>query len=247
MSLKKSMFTALLIGAPLLGFSQMKAENVVRQLEKNQVHTTSQSAGKLLITNQFGTRTKTFTTSAQGTGKLLLEFTNKEERGQKILRLENEIYVYYPKSNSVVRLQGGALKDSIFGSDYTYEDLTGEKGLLDLYKVEFAEPATEPIDSVPCYHLKLSGIAPVAYPFQELWVETARFVTRQAIYFSLTNAPLKKLDVKETKTMNGKTFPSRFVMTDLIKKSSSTEFVLESMQIDLPLDAKQFTLERLKF
>jgi hypothetical protein len=247
MSLKKSMLTALLIALPLLGFGQMKAEDVVRQLEKNQVHTASKSSGKLLITNQFGTRIKTFTTAAQGSDKLLLEFTNKEERGQKILRLENEIYVYYPKSNSVVRLQGGALKDSIFGSDYTYEDLTGEKGLLDLYKVEFAQPATEPIDGVPCYHLKLSGLAPVAYPFQELWVETARFVTRQAIYFSLTSAPLKKLEVKETKTLSGKTFPSHFVMTDLLKKNSSTEFVMESMQIDLPLDTKQFTLERLKF
>jgi outer membrane lipoprotein-sorting protein len=244
---KKTVFIALFAALPLLAFAQLKAEDVVRRLEQNQVHGTAKSSGRLLITNQFGTRTKTFNVWSEGADKLLLEFTNKEERGQKLLRLKDEIYVYYPRSNSVVRIQGGALKDSIFGSDFTYEDLTGEKGILDLYKVEFADPPTETIGGKACYHLKLTGIASVAYPFQELWVETDRFVTRKAVYYSLTREPLKTLEVTETMEQKGKVFPSRFVMTDLVKKGSSTEFVIESIQIDVPLDPKQFTLERLKF
>ena len=247
MTMKRSILLALLIVLPAAAFAQITAEEVVRRVEKNELYSSSKSAGKLLITNQFGTKTKTFTAATQGTDKLLLEFTNKEERGQKILRLNDQIFVYYPRSNSVVRLQGGALKDSIFGSDFTYEDLTGEKSILDLYKVEFAQPNPETVDGVRCYHLMLTGIVPVAYPYKELWVETARFVTRKAVYYSLTREPLKEMQVKETKEVSGKVFPSRFVITDLIKKNSSTEFVLESIQINLKLDARQFTLERLKF
>jgi outer membrane lipoprotein-sorting protein len=236
-----------LLAVPVSVFAQMKADEVIRLMEKNEVHSTAKSTGQLLITNRFGTKTKTFNVVSQGNDKMLLEFTNKEERGQKILRLTDEIYVYYPKSNGVVRLQGGALKESIFGSDLTYEDLTGEKGILDLYKVEFADEGPVTVDGTPCYHLKLTGIVPVAYPFQELWVETTRFVTRKAIYFSLTNKPLKQMEVKATTQLKGKTFPTHFVMTDLLKKNSSTEFIIDNIQIDLPLDARQFTLERLKF
>ncbi len=193
MTAKKTMWLALLLAAPAAAFAQMTAEQVVRQVEKNEVYSTSTSSGKLLITNRFGTKTKTFTSATQGADKLLIEFTNKEEQGQKILRLGDQIYVYYPRSNSVVRMQGGALKDSIFGSDFTYEDLTGEKSILDLYRVEFAQPAAETVDGVACYHLKLTGKVPVAYPFKELWVETGRFVTRKAVFYSLTNQPLKQM------------------------------------------------------
>ncbi|MBN2352816.1 MAG: outer membrane lipoprotein-sorting protein [Spirochaetales bacterium] len=247
MTIKRSIWLALLVVLPATVFAQMTAEEVVRRLEKNEVYTSSKSSGKLLITNQFGTKTKTFTAASQGAEKLLLEFTNKEERGQKILRLNDQIFVYYPRSNSVVSMQGGALKDSIFGSDFTYEDLTGEKSILNLYKVEFAQPSTETVDGVQCYHLRLTGITSVAYPFQELWVETARLVRRKAVFFSLTREPLKEMEVKETKEVSGKIFPSRFVITDLIKKNSSTEFALDSIQINPRLDARQFSLERLKF
>lgn len=244
---KKITIITLLLCLPALAFAQMTAEQVIKAMEKNEVHSTAKSTGQLLITNRFGTRTKTFNAVSQGEDKMLLEFTNKEERGQKILRLKDEIYVYYPKSNGVVRLQGGALKESIFGSDFTYEDLTGGKGILDLYQVEFASAGTVDVEGTACYHLKLSGITTVAYPFQELWVDAARFVTRKAVYFSLAKKPLKEMEVKATRQLKGKTFPSDFIMTDLLKRNSSTEFVIDTIQIDVPLDANQFTLERLKF
>jgi hypothetical protein len=93
----------------------------------------------------------------------------------------------------------------------------------------------------------LTGVEPVAYPFQELWVDAELFVTRRAIYYSLTKKPLKQMEVKATKQLKGKTFPSHFIMTDVLKKNSSTEFILDTIQIDIPLPANQFTLQRLKF
>jgi hypothetical protein len=169
MNMNRRRLTALIIflALPAIGFAQLTAEDIIRRLEKNEVHTTSKSTGRIVITNRFGVKTKTFAAVSQGNDKMLIEFTNKEERGQKILRLTDELYVYYPKSNGVVRLQGGALKESIFGSDMTYEDLTGEQGLLDLYQVEFASAGLESLDGIPCHHLLLHGKAPVAYPFQE--------------------------------------------------------------------------------
>ena len=247
MRYKRIIMNIILVCVPVFLFAQVAPEEVIRLMEKNQVHATAKSTGRLVITNRFGTKVKTFNVVTEGSDKMLLEFTNKEERGQKILRLKDEIYVYYPKAEGVVRLQGGALKESIFGSDFTYEDLTGEKGILELYRVEFVSAGTVILDGVPCYHLKLSGIAAVAYPFQELWVEANKFVMKKAIYYSLTNVVLKEMTVTEIRELMGKTFPTHFVMTDTLKKNTSTEFIMETIQIDVPLDPNQFSLERLKF
>jgi len=238
---------AFMFAAVFQAHAEVSAEEIVRRMEANQVHNTSASAGRMIITNKYGTRTKTFTSVARGEDKLLLEFTNKEERGQKILRTADEIYLYYPDTQVVLRLQGGALKDSIFGSDLTYEDLTGEKGMLSLYKAELAEPAPVMLDGIACWHLKLTGIKNTAYPYQQIWVDASLFVLRKAAYYSLSNVLLKELVVQRVMTRNNKSFPADFIMTDALKQGSSTRFILDSIQIDVSLPANQFSLERLSF
>ena len=245
-NLRRSLWIAF-ISLPHLIFAQLTAEKIIELMEKNQVHSTAQFSGKLIIINRFGLKTKSFNVVTEGSNKLLIEFTNKEERGQKILRLNDEIYVYYPKAEGVMRLKGGALKDSIFGSDFSYEDLTGERNLLQLYQVELVSPELVFLDGVACYHLRLTGRSPVAYPYQELWIEAKRFYLLKAVYYSLTMAPMKELRVTQTTEQANKIFPTRFIMADLQKKDSTTEFIIENIQLDLALDSKQFSLERLKF
>lgn len=227
--------------------AQLTAEQVVQKMEANQVHETSKSTGSMIITNQFGTRTKTFTTIAEGEDKMLLEFTNKTENGQKILRVKDEIYLYYPEEEVILRLQGGALKESIFGSNFSYEDLTGEKGILSSYSATFSTQGTVIIDGIACYHISLSGKKSVSYPYQEIWVEANRFVLKKASYYSLTKVKLKELTVLGVTQLAGKYIPSHFLMIDVNRKDSKTEFKLENMQVNVKLPANQFSLERLSF
>ena len=201
----------------------------------------------MTIVDRFGTRVKTFIAWSEGEDNMLLEFTNVEERGQKILRLEDEIYLYFPDAEEIIHLQGGALKDSVMGSDFSYEDLTGEKGILSSYKVELMQPTLVDVDGVQCYHLLLTGIKNVAYPKQELWVDAELFVPRKAHYFSLSGRLLKEMVIKDIKIIAGKNIPVYFEMSDKLKKNSKTIFKLEDIQIDVPLAADTFSLENLSF
>jgi outer membrane lipoprotein-sorting protein len=228
-------------------FAQLTAEQIIKRMEKNQVHDTSKGSGSMEIVDQFGTRTKTFTSISAGEDNMILEFTNPEEQGQKILRLEDEIYLYFPDAEEVIRLQGGALKDSVMGSDFSYEDLTGEKGILSSYKVELLQPSLVDVDGVKCYHLMLTGIKNVAYPQQELWVDAELFVPRKAHYFSLSGRLLKEMIIKDVKKVAGKNIPVYFEMSDKMKKNSKTIFRLIDIQIDVPLDANTFSLENLSW
>ncbi len=220
------------------------AEEVIRKLEENQVHETARSEGRMIINDRFGEKVTTFKSWAEGDEKTLIEFTSRQERGQKILRTDDEIYLYFPDAAEVIRLQGAALRDSVLGSDMSYEDMTGGKGLLDDYRAELL--GTETVDGRQCYKIELNAKGRgVAYPKEIIWVDTEMYVTRKVHMFSLSGKLLKEMRMQEYTTQNGKTFPVRFLIEDKMKRNSSTEFVMESIEIGADIPASRFSLEEL--
>lgn len=236
---------AALLSLAAASFAQ-DAEAIVRRMEDNQRFRTQEAEGTLIITDRFGSRTKTFRSYAEGRERMLLAFTNPEEKGQKILRLEDEIYLYFPDAEEVIRLQGAALKESVMGSDFSYEDLTGEKSVLDLYDVRLL--GTEPIDGREQHLLELKAKGRgVAYPLQKLWVDALQFIPRRAEYYALSGRLLKTLEVLEVRQVAGRSVLSRAIMRDALKKNSSTEFRVSRVKLDEPLPKNTFSLEALSW
>ncbi|MBN1836698.1 MAG: outer membrane lipoprotein-sorting protein [Spirochaetales bacterium] len=233
-----------LLGAGVL--SALTAEEILRAMETNRVHETESAEGSMIITDRFGSRAKTFRLYAEGADKVLIEFTNPEERGQRIMRLEDEIYLYFPDAEEVIRLQGSALKESVMGSDFSYEDMTGERELIDLYRPRLVDTMSE--GGRRLYVLELEARERgVAYPRQTIWVEVERLVLARAEYFSLSGRLLKSLEVLEVADVAGKSVPVRLIMRDEMKKSSSTEFAVSNLRINEPLPKGIFSLESLSW
>jgi outer membrane lipoprotein-sorting protein len=235
----------LLLAAATAAFAQ-SAEDIVRRLEANQRFRTQEAEGALIITDRFGSRTKTFVSYAEGRERMLLAFTNPEEKGQKILRLQDEIYLYFPDAEEVVRLQGSALKEAVMGSDFSYEDLTGEKSLLDLYEVRLLGSEKLQGREQHLLELKARGRG-VAYPLQKLWVDAVEFIPRRAEYYALSGRLLKTLEVLEVRQVAGRSVMSRAIMRDALKKNSSTEFRVDRVKLDQPLPKNLFSLEALSW
>lgn len=233
-----------LIALPAAAAPDTTAEQVIRKLEENQVHETARSEGKMIINDRFGEKITTFKSWAEGEENTLIEFTSRQERGQKILRTNDEIYLYFPDAAEVIRLQGAALRDSVLGSDMSYEDMTGGKGILDDYRAELL--GTESVDGRQCYKIELNAKGRgVAYPKEIIWIDTEMYVTRRVHMFSLSGKLLKEMRIQDYSTQNGKTFPVRFIIEDKMKRNSSTEFVIESIEIGADIPASRFSLEEL--
>lgn len=222
------------------------AEEIVRRIEDNQRFRTQEAEGALIITDRFGSRTKTFLSYAEGRERMLLAFTNPEEKGQKILRLQDEIYLYFPEAEEVIRLQGSALKESVMGSDFSYEDLTGEESLLDLYTARLL--GREAVEGREQFLLELKARGRgVAYPLQKVWVDAARFIPRKVEYYALSGRLLKTLEVLETRLVAGRAVMTRAIMRDAMKRNSSTEFRVDRVKIDEALPRNIFSLEALSW
>lgn len=240
---KLAVIAAALIALPS-ALSALTAEEIIRRVEDNTVFETSRSTGAMIVTDRFGTKESTFIALARGTDTSLLEFTSVEERGMKILRTRDDIYLFYPDAEELIRLQGAALRDSVMGSDISYEDLTGGKELLEKYAVALL--GTEPIDGNSCYKIELIARSrSVAYYRQIVWVDAALFVNRRVHMFARSGKLLKEMDVEEIATVAGHVIPVRSVLRDKLKKESSTVFQTTDIQVDVPLAADTFSLDRL--
>ena len=232
---------SMLSSLPLFAIS---AEEIIRKLEENQVHETARSEGKMIINDRFGEKVTTFKSWAEGEEKTLIEFTSRQERGQKILRADDEIYLYFPDAAEVIRLKGAALRDSVLGSDMSYEDMTGGKGLLDSYNANLL--GTEQVNGQECYKVELKAKGRgVPYPREVLWVDSEKFVNHRVHMFSLSGKLLKEMRIEEYRSLKGKIFPVRFIIEDKMKSNSSTEFVIESIEIGVDIPPSRFSLEEL--
>lgn len=226
--------------------SALSVDEIIDRMEENQTHETGIYDGEMIITDRFGDRKSTFTIHAQGSEYTLLEFTSNEEAGQKVLRTENEIYLYFPDAAEIIRLQGAALRESMLGSDLSYEDMTGGKGLEESY--EFTLLGEEAIKGTACYKIEMNAKSRnVAYPKQIIWVDKDLFVLRQSHQFALSGRLLKVTEVLEIQQIDGFVFPVSFKVTDKLKSSSGTRFRLFNVQVNVTLPRGIFSLEELSW
>lgn len=227
-----------------LGVWAITAEEIIEAVENNEINEEERIDGSMIINDRFGSRVKTFVSYASGADRMLLEFTNPEEKGQKILRLEDEIYLYFPEAEEIIHLQGSALKESLMGSDFSYEDLTGEGDLLDQYEVTLL--GEETIEGRKHYHLELKAKKRgLAYPKQEAWVDAGYWVMTRANAFSLSGRLLKEMELGDIRKVAGKYIPHYIIMRDAMKKNSSTEMRIEAIDLDADLPRNVFSLEEL--
>ncbi len=221
-------------------------EEIVRRLEAHRTFDTSRAEMTMTVNDRFGERESTMIAYSRGAEEALIEFTSPGERGQKVLRTENEIYLYYPDAAELVRLQGAALRESMLGSDVSYEDLTGGKTLLDTYDVSLE--GEEQIDGHATFRVDLEARRRnVAYPRQTMWIDQELFVARRTEQYALSGRHLKTVTAARIEMIDGTPVPLEQVISDELKRNSSTTVRIEELEIGLSLDDAIFSLEELSW
>ncbi|MBN2735603.1 MAG: outer membrane lipoprotein-sorting protein [Spirochaetales bacterium] len=220
------------------------AEEIIKRMESNQIKDTAYSEGKIIVKDRFGEKITSFNSWTKGEELSLIEFTSRAERGQKILRTEDVIYVFFPDAEEVMPIGGAALRDSVVGSDLSYEDMTGDKGLLDSYDVALL--GSEAIDGHDCFHITMKAKSPtVPYPKQDVWVDKKIYAWRLVRKYSLSDRLIKEIKINTIENIEGSYIPMDMTIQDKLKKNSSTRFIIEKIQFNIKIDESFFSLEEL--
>jgi len=239
-------------GAPLyaaetaVNAPEFSAVEILTRLERNQSWDTGMIEATLAVSNRFGVADNAFTSWSRKGGDALIEITSGSDRGQKVLRQGSNIYLFYPDADEVIWLKGTALRDSLMGSDFSYEDLTDDRTLLDRFNAEVL--GSETVDGAECWKLKLTAKSKKeTYQLQDIWVDKLRFVQRKAIFYSAAGKAIRSMSASDIRETGGRYLAFTTVMTDLLKKNTCTTMTITKAEVDIEIPDRYFNREELSW
>lgn len=224
----------------------LTGEEIVRKADEAQTYETAESVGEMRVTDRFGTKVSTFNSWSRGENESLIEFTSRAERGQKVLRTEDEIYLYYPDAEELIRMQGAALRQGMLGSDISYEDMTGGKDRASQYTIELS--GEEVILGMDCWKLTLTAkTRTVPYPKEIVWIEKSDFLVLKGEYYTKSGRLLKEMEVLEVDELGGITIAVETRISDKMKSNSETLLIVKDLKVNIRIDDEMFSLEELSW
>jgi hypothetical protein len=162
-----------------------------------------------------------------------------------MLKLEDQLWTYFPGTDRTILIAGHMLRQSVMGSDLSYEDLMEDPHLFDMYSAEIV--GEEVYSDRPCWVLRLEAkdTSP-AYHAREMWVDQERFVPLKESRFAKSGRLLKTTEVTRVERQEDRWVAREMVFKDVLKSGSGTTFVIESIQFDADIPSHLLTKAALR-
>jgi len=176
----------------------------------------------------------------------LVEFTNSQDRGTKFLKRENDLWMFFPDAEEIIKISGHMLNQGMMGSDFSYQDIMESDKLTDLYDFEIIKE--EEFKGRPCYVLE--GIAregiKVSYYRRVSWVDKERFIGLKEELYTQSGRLLKETKVNVIEEIEGRWVPTNSVMENKLRKNTYTEFTITQIKFNLEIPEETFSLQNLR-
>jgi outer membrane lipoprotein-sorting protein len=226
------------------------AEELLAKVDANEIYTSIIYEGDMVIENNGRRFTKTMKAWAKGSGESFIEFTNREDTGTKYLKTGGRLYVYSPDTEEVMLISGHMLKESMMGSDLSYEDTMDNDTLSSRYTPTLTGSETwtdQNTTTHDCWLLHLEAKRKTeTYPTQTLWIEKSTGDLLHYELFALSGAKLKEASIQKIEIIGGRRFPVEVEMKDLLRKNSKTVFTMRNVQLDVVIPNSVFTQRNLR-
>ena len=225
--------------------STLSPTEILNAVDKNRDYGAISYLGTMEIHVGTEVRLKTMKTIAVGTQKAIAEFTNPQDKGTKYLKIEKELWIYFPSEQDVVKISGHMLKEGMMGSDVSYEDALEADALRKKYAATLT--AEERVDNHDCYVLTLDATAKdVPYYKRKMWIDKELFIPRKEEMFAKSGTLLKTSHVLDVQTFGTRHFPSKVEMVNMLRKDTKTVFNMTDVVFDPKLDPNIFSMQNLQ-
>lgn len=235
----------LIVGLTSISKAQT-ADEILNKVDRNMSSVNRIFVSSMTIHGKRFSRTLTSKTYAVGAEKSFTEYLSPErERGTKMLKLKNKLWIYAPSSDRTIEISGHMLRQSVMGSDLSYEDLMEDRKLTDLYSATLT--GKEKIDQRICFVLKLKAkVENTAYYQRKIWIDTERFVPLKENLYAKSGQLLKRTLFSQVKYISHRWFPMHINFKDMLKTGKGTDFEIKQIQFNQTIPDYIFTKASLK-
>ncbi len=233
---KVTLFCLGLLASTAFASQAPSGEWILQKIDENLGSDNKITQGKMIIHGRRGSRTIESKSWIQGDDQSFTEYLSPpREKGTKMLKIGDELWTYSPSTDRTIRISGHMLRQSVMGSDLSYEDLMEDRRLQNDYDAEVV--GEENAGDRSCWVLMLTAkTGDIAYFSRKIWVDKERFVALREERYAKSGKLIKTTQVKAVRRINDRWFPEEMVFKDELKAGEGTEFVLESIEFnaDIP-------------
>jgi outer membrane lipoprotein-sorting protein len=222
------------------------AADILARVERNLSSRNRVSTAVMLIHTRRGDRSITAKSWSEGSTRALTAYlAPPREAGTKMLKLAGRLWIYSPETDRTIQISGHMLRQSVMGSDLSYEDMMEDRKLTEIYDATLAGEAG--VDGRACWILALKATVPdAAYPSRTIWVDRERFVPLKEELFARSGTLLKKTEYRDVRRIGGRWFPMTVVFKDMLKDGDGTELRITEIAFDQNIPESTFSKAALR-
>lgn len=242
----KTQLIALFSCIAMIVAGQPEADEILKKIDENMSSENRVFESSMTIHGKRNSRTITSKTYAVGDLQAFTEYLSPaREQGTKMLKLENQLWIYSPSTDRTIQISGHMLRQSVMGSDLSYEDMMEDRKLIDTYSARIA--GSEEINGRKTWVLELTAkVDDVAYASRKLWVDSERFVPLREELYAKSGQLLKQSTMSDVVQLEGRWFPKTVVYKDMLKQGDGTEFEIIEIQFNQDIPEYIFSKAALK-
>jgi len=228
-------------------------EEIIKKVDANMTFKTARTEAKMVIHVDREVREKTLISYDKGQDAGYAEFTSPaRDKGVKYLKIKDNMWMYLPSVDKIIKISGAMLRQSMMGSDYSYEDALESTKLLTKYTATLISEEVIPVtfrqeeNTVTrerrCYVVDLTAkVKDVTYYRRVVYVDKELFVPAREDLFALSGKKLKEMTLGDIKRFGARYYPMYMTMSNLLRANSKTEMFITKMQFDLYVPPETFT------
>lgn len=214
-------------------FAQPSGETIMDRIDDNMSADSRHVISKMVIHGARVSRTIEAESWSVGDEKSYTEYlAPAREAGTKMLKLDEKLWIFSPGTDRTIQISGHMLKQSVMGSDLSYEDMMDDPNLRSKY--DAVVTGSEEYDGADCWILELHANSPdVAYQTRKMWVDKARYLPLKEELYAKSGTLLKKTELSDIKKIEGRWYPGKIVFKDMLKKGDGTEFIVDKIEFNV--------------
>jgi outer membrane lipoprotein-sorting protein len=223
-----------------------RAHRLLVEVDKNMWASTKHIDGRLIIDNGRRVRTLSMESWMEGVTKSYSYYkAPARERGTKMLKRDRKLWMYTPHTDRKILIAGHLLRQSMMGSDLSYEDMMEDEKISEAYTGTI--DGMEEMEGVKTLVMTLTAKRKTkTYQTLKIWVDPAKNIVLKEEAYAKSGKLLKLIRFTEYRKVGNRLFPKKMIFRDMLKENTKTTYMFDKIQFDVDIPAKYFSQRILK-
>ena len=235
----------LVVSIPVVA-QELNGEEILAKIDENMSSENRVLTSKMIIHGRRGSRTVESKSWAVGESKSFTEYlAPPREEGTKMLKLGDQLWMYSPSTDRTIQISGHMLRQSVMGSDLSYEDMMDDKKMNENYYA--AVIGIDTLENIRCWLLELTAkTKDIAYEMRKIWVDQKRFIPLRQELYAKSGKLLKKMELSDIVKIEGRWYPKQLLFKDMLKEGEGTEFIIDTIDFNVDIPDYRFSKAALR-